>query len=227
MVRMAPKAPRNSPSESATKFAIGTNKTGNDGNKYVVVATAAGVQRWAKATSAPKGSKSLIDSISWRTTDPVSDAHAGYVSGTDDTIPVPPEAWKTKLAVRKGDTVALAWDYDGREPAIVAPVKGTTLLDMFKSIEAGMRAPIKVDQFAKAYKLIGDSRLARPQPPGGRSKRTTKRTRWSPMSTVADLVRKLELRQLTPYELIRDGYDFWEGNLKRERSGVWTYGLGS
>ena len=39
---------RKGPSESATKFSIGFVKKGNDGNMWKIVATAAGVHRWAK-----------------------------------------------------------------------------------------------------------------------------------------------------------------------------------
>ena len=39
---------RKSPSESATKFSVGFVKKGNDGNMWGIIATAAGVHRWAK-----------------------------------------------------------------------------------------------------------------------------------------------------------------------------------
>ena len=43
---------RKSPSESATKFSIGFVKKGNDGNMWKIIATAAGVHRWAKIQGA-------------------------------------------------------------------------------------------------------------------------------------------------------------------------------
>ena len=39
---------RKSPSESATEFSVGFVKKGNDGNMWKIIATAAGVHRWAK-----------------------------------------------------------------------------------------------------------------------------------------------------------------------------------
>jgi len=39
---------RPSPSESATKFRKGHKKTGNDGNKWIVIETKNGVKRWSK-----------------------------------------------------------------------------------------------------------------------------------------------------------------------------------
>jgi hypothetical protein len=39
---------RKAPSESATLFKKGTTKKGNDGNRYVIVTNAQGVQRWQK-----------------------------------------------------------------------------------------------------------------------------------------------------------------------------------
>jgi len=43
---------RKSPSESATKFSVGFVKKGNDGNMWKIVATSAGVHRWAKVSGA-------------------------------------------------------------------------------------------------------------------------------------------------------------------------------
>ena len=43
---------RKGPSESATKFSVGFIKKGNDGNMWKIVATAAGVHRWAKVSGA-------------------------------------------------------------------------------------------------------------------------------------------------------------------------------
>jgi hypothetical protein len=43
---------RKSPSESATKFSVGFVKKGNDGNMWKIIATAAGVHRWAKIQGA-------------------------------------------------------------------------------------------------------------------------------------------------------------------------------
>ncbi len=47
--------PSSSPSESATLFAVGKRKRGNDGRMYVVMRTRAGVQRWvvSDATASP------------------------------------------------------------------------------------------------------------------------------------------------------------------------------
>jgi len=50
---------RKSPSESATKFSVGTIKKGNDGNMWKIVATAAGVHRWAKIQGASGASGAL------------------------------------------------------------------------------------------------------------------------------------------------------------------------
>lgn len=50
---------RKSPSESATKFSVGFVKKGNDGNMWKIVATAAGVHRWAKNQGASGASGAL------------------------------------------------------------------------------------------------------------------------------------------------------------------------
>ena len=49
---------RKGPSESATKFSVGFVKKGNDGNMWKIVATAAGVHRWAKISGASETSGS-------------------------------------------------------------------------------------------------------------------------------------------------------------------------
>jgi hypothetical protein len=48
---------RKSPSESATKFSVGTIKKGNDGNMWKIIATAAGVHRWGKIQGGLDASK--------------------------------------------------------------------------------------------------------------------------------------------------------------------------
>ena len=42
------KKDRPSPSESATKFKVGTKKKGNDGNMWIIVKNKNGVKRWSK-----------------------------------------------------------------------------------------------------------------------------------------------------------------------------------
>ena len=55
---------RKGPSESATKFSVGFIKKGNDGNMWKIVATAAGVHRWAKVSGAltPNHNKTVKNS---------------------------------------------------------------------------------------------------------------------------------------------------------------------
>jgi hypothetical protein len=48
---------RKAPSESATLFKKGTTKKGNDGNQWVIVADARGVQRWQKVQGAKAKTK--------------------------------------------------------------------------------------------------------------------------------------------------------------------------
>lgn len=46
------KKSRKGPTESATKFAVGTRRKGNDGNQWVIMKTSKGVHRWKKALKA-------------------------------------------------------------------------------------------------------------------------------------------------------------------------------
>jgi hypothetical protein len=45
---------RKSPTESATKFNMGTKKLGNDGNMWIIIANALGVHRWKKISKTEK-----------------------------------------------------------------------------------------------------------------------------------------------------------------------------
>jgi hypothetical protein len=49
---------RKGPTESATKFSIGTTKRGNDGKLWTIISTASGVHRWAKASHQTTAKKS-------------------------------------------------------------------------------------------------------------------------------------------------------------------------
>jgi len=48
---------RKSPEESATLFSVGTVKTGNDGNKWVIKKASNGVKRWIKKSGSSFGKK--------------------------------------------------------------------------------------------------------------------------------------------------------------------------
>ena len=47
-IKIQTKKDRPSPSESATKFKVGTKKKGNDGNMWIIVENKNGVKRWSK-----------------------------------------------------------------------------------------------------------------------------------------------------------------------------------
>jgi hypothetical protein len=54
---------RKGPTESATKFSIGTTKRGNDGKLWTIISTTSGVHRWAKAShqTTTKKSKRVLE----------------------------------------------------------------------------------------------------------------------------------------------------------------------
>ena len=55
---MPTKKVRQGPTESATKFSVGTKKRGNDGNMWQIISTTSGTRRWMKV-----GKKQEIVSI--------------------------------------------------------------------------------------------------------------------------------------------------------------------
>lgn len=141
--------------------------------------------------------------IQWITTNPVSSVNVGYEN--DKPIPVPKYLLAKKLKIRKNDRIVLVY-HDSR-PVITAPIIGDTVKDLFQSISKGMKIIIKPDRdnVENVYSII--------------SRFIPKRR-----SILVDLFEK---NKLTPYHLVRDNYDFYEGNLKRNRNGVWTYAVGS
>ena len=54
-----PHTTRKAPAASATLFKRGTTKTGNDGNKWAIVADTRGVQRWQKINATTRKNRSL------------------------------------------------------------------------------------------------------------------------------------------------------------------------
>lgn len=146
--------------------------------------------------------KLSIDNIQWRTTDPISTMNIGY-DDDDKRIPVPKELLEQKLKIKKNDRVVLV--YNRSVPIITAPIIGSTVKDLFKSINKGMHKIIQHDNVENIYSLI---------------------SRYVPKKRF-ELITLFEQHKLTPYHLVRNNYDFYEGNLRRNNSGIWTYAVGS
>lgn len=147
--------------------------------------------------------ESKINKINWRITDPITKINMGYKN--DKEIPIPNDILDYKLNITKGDKVVLVY-YD-TEPVITFPISGKTVKDLFMSIEKGMKTIIKNTENTEIiYKIV--SKFIHPK----------KRF---------ELIKLYETNKLTPYKLVRDNYDFYEGNLKRNRNGIWTYGVGN
>ena len=56
---MAATGTRKAPTASATLFKPGTTKTGNDGNKWTIVADTRGVQRWQKIDGTTRKNRTM------------------------------------------------------------------------------------------------------------------------------------------------------------------------
>jgi hypothetical protein len=152
-----------------------------------------------------KTDHNLINKISWSINRPVNTATFGY-DDSNKPIPIPTNVWKTQIGIRKGDRVVLV--YHNREPQLLAPVRGKTLRDLFESIERGMKARLNCtddETTSKVYPVI---------------------SRWYRSKDRLRLVNQFEKGKLTAGELCGD-YVFFDGNLKRENGGIWTYALGN
>lgn len=142
-----------------------------------------------------------INSINWMITKPMIYANIGY--DNKRPIPIPKDLLDSKLGIRKGERVALIWD--DVLPCIVTPVYGNTLRSMFKSIESGMNRILLQDERREVYVII---------------------SRFIHSKDRIRLVKKFEDNKLTPKDICGD-YAFFEGNLKREKGGLWTFAIGN
>ena len=64
---------RKSPTESATKYKIGTKKLGNDGNMWVIISTQSGTHRWKKIASNTRKKSHQSSTIENKTKDKEND----------------------------------------------------------------------------------------------------------------------------------------------------------
>ena len=160
-----------------------------------------------------KSDRDMINKISWCINKPVNTATFGY-DESNKPIPIPASVWNTPIGIRKGDRVVLV--YHNREPQLLAPIRGTarsaasgkTLRDLFESIERGMKTrlnPADDETVHQVYPVI---------------------SRWYRGKDRLQLVSKFEKGKLTAGELCGD-YVFFDGNLTREKGGIWTYSLGN
>lgn len=151
--------------------------------------------------------KYTYNNIHWRVTDPISAMNIGY-DKNDVSIPVPKEILGQELNIKSKDRITLIYSRGSSIPFITFPITGKTVKDLFKSLSKGMKTIIIPNNQITfgIYDIISNFI------------RSADRVR---------LISLYETKKLTPYHLIRDNYDFYEGNLKRNRNGIWTYGVGS
>lgn len=148
-----------------------------------------------------------VVNVKWRITRPVNTANLGY-DEADKPIPVPASMWAQKLPRAKtGQKVALL--YDESRPVWTTELRGgNTLKHFFQSISDGLRVPFdsRDDRHRNvAYYLI--------------AKRLHSHDRKR-------LIALLESNKLTPWHIVNDNYDFFEGHIKYA-GGVWVYATGS
>ena len=151
--------------------------------------------------------KYTYNSIHWRITEPITQMNIGY-DKNDNPIPVPKEILDQKLNIKTKDRITLIYSRGSSKPFITFPIVGKTVKDLFKSLSKGMKTVIIPNSCITfgIYDII--SNFIRP----------VDRLR---------LINLYETKKLTPYHLLRDNYEFYEGNLKRGSDGIWTYGVGS
>lgn len=115
-----------------------------------------------------------------------------------------PEEFKKRVTVRKRDRIALV--YDNGKPVLTAPATGSTYGQVLRSLEKGLGKPLTTEDVYAVYVVI---------------------SRFFHRADRLRLIKKFESGKLTARDLIRDNYEFFEGNLKRGKGGVWVYASGS
>ena len=146
----------------------------------------------------------MSSTISWKLSQPFSTARF-YEAELGRFVPIPKEMLAIKLAVRKGDRIALLYNND--KVVLTAPITGgKTLKDVLHSLEKGMQTPLTTrHQIQVAYQMIGYF--------------------FKPSDRLR-LVKRLEQKKLTPADLVKDNYEFFEGDLRR-KGNTWIYAVGS
>ena len=142
--------------------------------------------------------------ISWKLSQPFSTARL-YEAELGRFVPFSKDILAINMGVRKGDRIALLYNND--EVLLTAPIKGgQTLHDVLRSLEKGMQTPLTtLNQIQVAYQMIGYF--------------------FKPSDRLR-LVKRLEQKKLTPGDLVKDNYEFFEGNLRRTGN-IWIYAVGS
>ena len=76
---------RPSPSESATKFKVGTVKQGNDNHQWIVIKNKKDVKRWVKYTDDPRGKNKSLEKM-WKSLSDGKSVIFIYNDGTHKVI---------------------------------------------------------------------------------------------------------------------------------------------
>lgn len=142
--------------------------------------------------------------ISWRITSSLDTLCIGY-DKCDNRIPVPQKILDMKLEIKEGDRVALAYCDD--VPMITVPIHGNTVYDFFKSIYDGVHQKLEKNTLNDVTIPCIISKFL-----------DTKR--------ILELTKLYNNNLLTPYDLIYNNYDFFDGNIQRMSNGVWEFAIG-
>lgn len=115
--------------------------------------------------------------------------------------------WNKTLPVQKKDSVALL--YSEGKPILSAPLRGKSVSCVLRTMERHFHKlldPSCSSTVRAIYQYIGF---------------------FLHGNNRKQLVDQFENGSLTIADLLRDGYEYYEGPLMRTRNGVWIYGTGS
>jgi len=145
---------------------------------------------------------SILNKIDWDLRKPLSHARL-VVNG--ERIRITSDIWNVKTNFKKGDKILILRNPTGKH--LVGKVRGSTVKDILKTLEAGLNGIIKNNNIGNiifVYNLI--SKFRHPD------LRLT-------------LAKKFESNKLKPLDLLGD-YNALSGGFKKVK-GVWRYSLSS
>lgn len=138
--------------------------------------------------------------VSWNITLPPSEAK---IWDKDKSYHLTEETINKRYRIQEGDRIVLT--YRKGLPFLTASLHGETFRDILWCIYSGLQSNISEEDYEKALMSI-ESFLRQ--------------------EDRRDLKQKLEKGTLKYVELVGQ-YVFYEGDLRRQKDGIWTYGIGS
>jgi predicted Fe-Mo cluster-binding NifX family protein len=143
------KIERKSPSESATKFNVGTKKKGNDGNMWIIAKNKNGVKRWVKISGTKKSTKKSTKKQNKKTIKKDKESNVKVKLSVNTSL----EKFWNKLA--SGKVIVVIYD-SGNYKIISLPSNRKSALNKLKEYaeDDNVKAILTSNMSYEAYELL-------------------------------------------------------------------------